>query len=127
MPSAARFKAALIGILAGLAPAQGKTTRTCTVSNGTLQLDRYSSVAGGKLLPGFLFMQGESDGLEQALGVRTGGGRGEPMPFVPDDSCDDSVFEGASPDLRSPQLPYLKYDTWGCERRPETNGRADGT
>ena len=25
---------------------------------------------------------------------------------------------GASQDLRSPQLPYLKYDTWGCERKP---------
>jgi hypothetical protein len=49
--------------------------------------------------------------------VRIGGGRGRPVPFVPDDSCDDAIFEGASPDLRSPQLPYLKYDTWGCERK----------
>ena len=83
----------------------------CVVSNGTLHLARFSSVGGGKLLPGFLFMQGESDGLEQALGVRTGGGRGEPIPFVPDDNVDDAIFEGTSPDLRSPQLPYLKYDT----------------
>lgn len=90
----------------------------CVVSNGTLKLERFSSVGGGKLLPGFLFMQGESDGLEQVLGVKTGGGRGEKIPFAPDDTCDDAVFEGASPDLRSPQLPYLKYDTWGCERAP---------
>ena len=33
----------------------------CSVSNGTLELERFSSVGGGKLLPGFLFMQGESD------------------------------------------------------------------
>ena len=90
----------------------------CVASNGTLTLERYSSVGGGKLLPGFLFMQGESDGLEQSLRVNLGGGRGSRIPFVPDDSCDDAIFEGASPDLRSPQLPYLKYDTWGCERKP---------
>ena len=41
-------------------------------------------------------------------------------PFVPDDNVDDAIFEGASPDLRSPQLPYLKYDTWGCERTAKT-------
>jgi hypothetical protein len=86
------------------------------VSNGSLPIARYSTVGGGALLPGFLFMQGESDGLEQTLAIRTGGGAGRPIPFVPDDSCDDAIFEGASPDLRSPQLPYLKYDTWGCER-----------
>ena len=93
-------------------------TPPCVASNGTLTLERYSSVGGGKLLPGFLFMQGESDGLEQSLRVNVGGGRGSAIPFVPDDSCDDAIFEGASPDLRSPQLPYLKYDTWGCERKP---------
>ena len=42
------------------------------VSNGTLQLERFSSVSGGKLLPGFLFMQGESDGLEQRQHVGPG-------------------------------------------------------
>ena len=56
--------------------------------------------------------------LWQGLGLKTGGGRGERVPFLPDDSCDEAVFEGASADLRSPQLPYLKYDAWGCERRP---------
>ena len=80
-----------------------------TVSNGTLSLERFSSVSGGKLLPGFLFMQGESDGLEQGLSIKIGGGRGKPVPFVPDDSCDDAIFDGASPDLRSPQLPCTHY------------------
>ena len=89
-----------------------------SVSSGTLQLERHSTVGHPKLLPGFLFMQGESDGLEQGLGVRIGGGRGAPIPFEPDDTCDDQVFDGASPDLRSPQLPYLKLDSWGCERQP---------
>ena len=92
----------------------------CSVSNGTLELERFSSVGGGKLLPGFLFMQGESDGLEQSLQIRIGGGRGSAIPFVPDESCDDAIWDGASPDLRSPQLPYLKYDRWGCERQPAT-------
>ena len=81
---------------------------TCNVSLGNLTLQRYSTVAGGKLLPGFLFMQGESDGLEQALSIKIGGGRGAKMPFVPDESCDDAIFEGASPDLRSPQLPCTR-------------------
>ena len=36
----------------------------CYVTNATLVIPRFSSVGGGKLLPGFLFMQGESDGLE---------------------------------------------------------------
>ena len=43
------------------------SARFGAASNGTLPLERYSAVAGGKLLPGFLFMQGESDGLEQTL------------------------------------------------------------
>ena len=102
-----------------LAPTLAAAPRLSSVSNGTLHIPRFSSVAGGKLLPGFLFMQGESDGLEQSLGVRIGGGAGAPIPFVPDESCDDAIFEGASPDLRSPQLPYFKYDTWGCERAPK--------
>lgn len=108
----------MLAVLLGHASLAAAGGAACIVSNGTLHLERYSTVGGGKLLPGFLFMQGESDGLEQALSVRTGGGRGEAIPFVPDDSCDDAIFEGTSPDLRSPQLPYLKYDTWGCERKP---------
>ena len=54
----------------------------------------WKKVSGGKLLPGFLFMQGESDGLEQGLGIKTGGGRGDAIPFVPDDTCDDEIFRG---------------------------------
>lgn len=89
-----------------------------SASLGNLTLDRYSTVADGNLLPTFLFMQGESDGLEQAMSIKIGGGRGNKIPFVPDDSCDDAIFDGTSPDLRSPALPYLRYDTWGCERKP---------
>lgn len=88
--------------------------------NGSLHIEFYSEVAGGNLMPGFLFMQGESDGLEQSISLNIGGGHGKAIPFVPDDSCDDKIFDGASPDLRSPQLPYLKLDTWTCERSPKT-------
>ena len=84
--------------------AAGGTPKACVVSNGTLAIARFSTVGGGKLLPGFLFLQGESDGLSQELGVNIGGGRGSPIPFEPDDSCDAAIFDGASPDLRSPQL-----------------------
>ena len=50
--------------------------------------------------------------------MNLGGGRGEKLPFLPDDSCGDDIFEGANEDLRSPQLPYLTQDLWGCEREP---------
>jgi len=90
------------------------------VVNGSLHLTYFSSVSGGNLLPAFLFLQGESDGLAQSLSLNIGGGRGKALPFVPDDTCDDAIFEGASPDLRSPQLPYLKLDTWTCERKEKT-------
>ena len=112
-----RFFTIFMSLVFATGAANGIATRYGTASNGSLQLERYSAVEGGKLLPGFLFMQGESDGLEQSLGIKIGGGRGEKVPFLPDDSCDDAVFDGASEDLRSPQLPYLKYDTWGCERQ----------
>ncbi len=107
-----------MGVMGPLLLAVVSVSGTSVVSNGTLRVERYSSVAGGKLLPDFLFLQGESDGLSQELGLNIGGGHGEPIPFVPDDSCDDAIFDGASPDLRSPILPYLKLDTWGCERAP---------
>jgi len=98
----------------------GHQHRKCTASNGTLDIKYMSTVARGNLMPPFLFLQGESDGLEQSFSLNIGGGRGQPIPFVPDESCDDAVFDGASPDLRSPQLPYLKLDAWGCERKPAT-------
>lgn len=50
------------------------------------------------------------------MGVNIGGGKGTLKPFVPDDSCGDDIFEGAIEDERSPQLPYLTQDLWGCER-----------
>jgi len=51
-----------------------------------------------------------------SVGVKIGGGRGALKPFIPDDSCGDDIFEGALEDERSPQLPYLTQDLWGCER-----------
>lgn len=52
-----------------------------------------------------MFQQGSIEG--GSVGVTIGGGKGIPKPFLPDDSCGDDIFEGANPDLRSPQLPYL--------------------
>ena len=77
-----------------------------------------SDVDGGNLLPNFLFLQGEVEG--GASKVNLGGGRGEPKPFVPDDNVGNDIFEGAMDDLRSPQLPYLTNDIWGCEREERT-------
>lgn len=64
-----------------------------------------SETRPGNLLPNFLFMAGSIEG--GSVGVKLGGGRGDPHPFVPDDSCTDDIFEGAMEDMRSPQLPYL--------------------
>ena len=69
----------------------------------------------GNLLPGYYFQQGEAEGV--ATTTIIGGGRGEKLPFYPDDSCADDIFEGASEDLRSPQLPYLTQDLWTCDRK----------
>ena len=63
-----------------------------------------------------MFMQGALEG--GSIGINIGGGKGEALPFLPDDSCGDDIFEGANADLRSPQLPYLTQDLWGCEREP---------
>lgn len=78
----------------------------------------YSETAPGNLLPNFMFMQGSIEG--GSVGVKIGGGRGTPHPFLPDDSCGDDIFEGAMEDMRSPQLPYLTQDLWDCARTPET-------
>jgi len=75
-----------------------------------------SKTKPGNLLPQFLFQQGNLEG--GAIGVSIGGGRGKPHVFSPDDSCGDDIFEGAMTDMRSPQLPYLTQDLWGCEREP---------
>lgn len=76
-----------------------------------------SETLPGNVLPGFLFMQGPIEG--GSVGVKVGGGKGEPIPFTPDDSCTDDLFEGANEDLRSPQLPYLTQDLWTCDRKEE--------
>ena len=31
-------------------------------------------------------------------------------------TCPDDVFEGMSPDLRAPKLPWRVQEDWGCER-----------
>jgi hypothetical protein len=74
----------------------------------------FSETEPGNLLPQFMFQQGAIEG--GSIGVNIGGGRGVAIPFTPDDTCGDDIFEGANLDLRSPQLPYLTQDLWGCER-----------
>jgi len=76
-----------------------------------------SETLPGNLLPNFMFQQGSIEG--GSVGVKTGGGRGTPKPFSPDDSCGDDIFDGAMTDMRSPQLPYLTQDLWTCDRKPE--------
>lgn len=76
-----------------------------------------SDTLPGSLLPNFLFQQGSIEG--GSVGVKIGGGRGDPHPFIPDDSCGDDIFEGAMEDMRSPQLPYLTQDLWTCDRKNE--------
>jgi hypothetical protein len=75
-----------------------------------------SETLPGNLLPGFLFLQGAEEGGSTKIPI--GGGRGSPEPFIPPDTCSDDIFEGANPDLRSPQLPYLTQDEWTCDRTP---------
>ena len=31
-------------------------------------------------------------------------------------TCPEDVFEGMSPDLRAPKLPWRVQEDWGCER-----------
>lgn len=76
-----------------------------------------SETLPGNLLPNFMFQQGSIEG--GSVGVKIGGGRGTPKPFVPDDSCGDDIFDGAMTDMRSPQLPYLTQDQWTCDRKSE--------
>ena len=83
------------------------------LNKGSLELI-MSEVDPGNLLPNFLFLQGEVEG--GASKVNLGGGRGQAKPFVPDDNVGNDIFDGAMDDLRSPQLPYLTNDIWGCER-----------
>lgn len=64
-----------------------------------------------------MFSQGLTEGASPTVPLATGG-RGDKVPFVPDDSCGDDIFEGANEDLRSPQLPHLTQDSFTCERAP---------
>ena len=86
------------------------------ISNDKLRIIN-SETKPGNLLPQFLFMQGSIEG--GSVGVPIGGGRGNKRPFTPDDSCGDDIFDGALEDERSPQLPYLTQDLWGCERKDD--------
>lgn len=81
------------------------------------RIARWSSVAEGNVLPGFLFMQGAEEG--GSTQVPLGGGRGAPLAFSPSEGADDDIWELDSEDMRSPPLPYLLQDRWGCERRPK--------
>jgi hypothetical protein len=76
-----------------------------------------STTLDRNLLPGFLFTEGEEEGGDSAVPI--GGGRGVPKPFNPSDDADEDIWEGASEDLRSPQLPWLTQDTWDCARKEE--------
>ena len=79
---------------------------------------KLSSVAPGNLLPSFSFQLSQSEG--GALSVPIGGGAGTPSPFIPSDSCPLEIWDHASPDLHSVNLPYLTQDQWDCARAPTT-------
>ena len=72
-----------------------------TIQKETISITN-SKVLPGNLLPQFLFSQGKVEGGNV---VKIGGGRGTAIPFVPDDSCPNDIFDNANEDLRSPQLP----------------------
>mmetsp|Transcript_18921 Transcript_18921/g.19656 ORF Transcript_18921/g.19656 Transcript_18921/m.19656 type:complete len:730 (-) Transcript_18921:148-2337(-) len=92
------------------------TTQAATIKKSSINI-LNSETLPGNLLPNFLFQQGSIEG--GSIGVKTGGGRGTPKPFVPDELNPDDIFEGAMEDERSPQLPYLTQDLWTCDRTPE--------
>ena len=75
-----------------------------------------SRVAPGNLLPNF--MQSQSR-VESGTAIKLGAGRGVRATTIPDDSCGEDIFDSLNPDLRSPQLPNLSQDIWGCEREEE--------
>ena len=110
----------LVLLVAGVVGALGSSTslQSSSLSIQETTLTKINSeTLPGNLLPGFLFMQGDIEG--GSVGVTIGGGRGEALPFIPDDSCHDDIFEGAMEDMRSPQLPYLTQDLWTCDRKEE--------
>jgi hypothetical protein len=87
-----------------------------TLSNGTLPL-KVSATRPGNLLPAFRFQLSQVEGGSNA--VRIGGGLPAALPFVPDDSAPEQIWDHASADLHAPNLPYLAQDDWGCEREKQ--------
>lgn len=103
------IKALLCLLAIGLTAIVAETT----VSVGKMTI-KESKVHPGNVLPSFLFSQGTVEG--GGTQVVLGGGKGTLRPFTPDDSVADDIWEGAMDDVRSPQLPYLTQDQWGCEK-----------
>lgn len=93
-----------------------RVSSTPTTSLGTLPM-AVSEVHAENLLPKFTFMTGEVEGGDVKIAI--GGGDSGPEPFVPADSCPAEIWDGASEDLRAPQLPHLSQDQWGCEREQQ--------
>lgn len=110
------MKQAVVGLLAASSVATAASIPPAKIARNDINV-LNSETLPGNLLPNFLFMQGSIEG--GSIGVKIGGGRGEPRPFVPDDTCTDDIFEGAMEDMRSPQLPYLTQDLWTCDRKQE--------
>lgn len=104
-------------ILALIALAASAAFAETTVRVGKMHI-LESKVHPGNILPSFLFAQGSVEG--GGTQVKLGGGRGTPKPFTPDDTVGPEIWEGAMDDVRSPQLPYLTQDQWGCEHKPDT-------
>jgi hypothetical protein len=96
-----------------LEAASASANADSVVETGTIPI-KESAVHPGNILPTFLFTRGTVEG--GGTDVKLGGGRGTLRPFTPDDSAPDYIWEGAMDDVRSPQLPYLTQDQWGCER-----------
>ena len=103
-------------LLAGCA---GSALAQASVSQGTLPL-KLSVTQPGNLLPSFRFRLSQVEG--GSLQVPIGGGKIDPSPFVPGDSCPEEIWNHASADLHAPNLPYLTQDRWGCERAPTDVG-----
>jgi len=102
--------------IAGFACAGLISAQNVDIKHTTMNI-MNSETLPGNLLPNFMFQQGSIEG--GSVGVKIGGGRGDPHPFIPDDSCGDDIFDGAMTDMRSPQLPYLTQDQWTCDRKSE--------
>lgn len=105
-----------VAALCSCAVAAASSISPATISRNDLSV-MNSETLPGNLLPNFMFMQGSIEG--GSIGVKIGGGRGDPHPFIPDDTCGDDIFDGAMEDMRSPQLPYLTQDLWTCDRKQE--------